>query len=760
MRIPTILLLFLFLQISAKPSVLILQGRGGTPELDREVKQNCNALKAWYGDRAAVQICPTSAAFRDALEKSGTPRTLYLFGHASANSRRTTLSMTDRRLPVTELAELVKRFPCSEIYLFNTMSAPFLDALAAPGRFVLSATDSEHQLNPPRYPQFHLKAQIQLGYGRAPLEYATLAGNLTHEYYKNNRLALPENACWSDGSGKHSYPFDKQRAAPVSITETPIPSTPLPHRDFPETLQNATPETLALAKLAEKTAGKYPGSPVFYLKRTVSVLLNPDKTAKIQRNDLLYFKHLNGAERFIPQRLAHPARLIFPDGRFRILKPGPVPTPEPGSILELARETAVRVSGHLPEFQTEIPLQTILPVAAHEFRMEGAVKLYRIKFYHLENQSLAPFFPEAGAVGKPARIVITSLHSWEDFLAWCRRMMDRAMVLDDAAKAKTAQLLQGAASDRQKVQRIYDCLNSLRYVTTPLGAAAFRPQTAGMMLRNGFGDCKDKASALAAMCAYAGIRAERVLVNRGGVADPNFPSWQYNHMINYIPSLDLWLDATDGLSPFGELPPGDHGIFGFSLDADGVRFRKVKTSSKISRFVRKIEKTENGFVEVQTARSGIFDYALQAASKMQEVGFLSSLADEALPLAEYKTGRIESRPDGCFHAFTAENPVRFTLPAELLKPFSARTVTRPHKLFDGREWEFTLNITGFPLHKKTIERKTAHCKFRFDSDGAVALLTISGHSASSVSPGEYSAIREYLREFQRELNRLPKGILK
>lgn len=760
MRIPTLFLLFFVLQISAKPSVLILQGRGGTPELDREVKQNCDALKAWYGDRAAVQICSASTAFRNALERSETPRVLYLFGHGSANSRRTTLSMTDRRLPVTELAELVKRFPCSEIYLFNTMSAPFLDALATPGRFILSATDSERQLNPPRYPQFYLQALQQLGYGRAPLEYAALAGKLTHEYYKNNRLALPENACWSDGSGKHSYPFDGQALASVSIPEKPIPTKPLPHRDFPENLQNATPETLALAKLAEKTAGNYPGSPVFYLKRTVSVLLNPDKTAKIQRNDLLYFKHLNGAERFIPQLLAHPARLILPDGRFRILKPGPVPTPEPGSILELARETAVRVSGHLPEFQTEIPFQTILPVAAHEFRMEGAVKLYRIKFYHLENQSLAPFFPEAGAVGKPARIVITSLRSWEDFLAWCRRMMDRAMALDDAAKAKTAQLLHGAASDRQKVQRIYDYLNSLRYVTTPLGAAAFRPQTVGMMMQNGFGDCKDKASALAAMCAYAGIRAERVLVNRGGVADPNFPSWQFNHMINYIPSLDLWLDATDGLSPFGELPPGDHGIFGFSLDADGVRFRKVKTSSKISRFVRKIEKTENGFVEVQTARSGIFDYALQAASKMQEVSFLSSLADEALPLAEYKTGRIESRPDGSFHAFTAENPVRFTLPAELLKPFSARTVTRPHKLFDGREWEFTLNITGFPLHKKTIERKTAHCKFRFDSDGAVALLTISGHSASSVSPGEYSAIREYLREFQRELNRLPKGVLK
>ena len=761
MKIPALFLFFLIIQISAKPSVLILQGRGGTPELDREVKQNCDALKTWYGDRAEVQICSASAAFRNALEHSGTPRVLYLFGHGSANSRRTTLSMTDGRLPVTELAELVKRFPCSEIYLFNTMSAPFLDALATPGRFVLSATDSERQLNPPRYPQFYLQALQQLGYGRAPLEYAALAGKLTQEYYKNNRLALPENACWSDGSEKHSYPFDGQALTSVSITEKPIPSKPLPRRDFPESLQEeATAETLALIQLAKKTAEQYRNFPAFYLKRSVAVLLNPDKTAQIRRRDLLYFRTIAGAERFIPQLLVHPARLIFPDGRFRILKPGPVPTPEPGSILELTRETAVRVSGHLPEFQAEIPVQTILPVAAHEFRTEGAVKLYKAKLYHLENQQLAPFHPEAGAVGKPARIVITSLHSWEDFLAWSRRMMNRALVLDDAAKAKTAQLLQGAASDREKIRRIYDYLNSLRYVTTPLGAAAFRPQTAGMMMRNGFGDCKDKASALAAMCAYAGIRAERVLVNRGGNIDPDFPSWQFNHMINYIPSLNLWLDATDGLSPFGDLPPGDHGTSGLSLDAGSVRFRKVKTASKMSRFVRKIEKKENGIVEVQTGRSGIFDYAFQAARNTLGSSFLSSLADEALPLAEYKSGRIELKPDGSLHVFTAENPVRFTLPAELLKPFSAQTATRPHKLFDGRNWEFILNITGFPLQKKTIERKTARCKFRFDSDGAIALLVISGNSTSSVSPDEYSAIRGYLREFQRELNRLPKGVLK
>ena len=107
MKIPALFLFFLIIQISAKPSVLILQGRGGTPELDREVKQNCDALKTWYGDRAEVQICSASAAFRNALEHSGTPRVLYLFGHGSANSRRTTLSMTDGRLPVTELAELV-----------------------------------------------------------------------------------------------------------------------------------------------------------------------------------------------------------------------------------------------------------------------------------------------------------------------------------------------------------------------------------------------------------------------------------------------------------------------------------------------------------------------------------------------------------------------------------------------------------------------------------------------------------------------------
>ena len=69
MKIPALFLFFLIIQISAKPSVLILQGRGGTPELDREVKQNCDALKTWYGDRAEVQICSGSLSLRTRLRK-------------------------------------------------------------------------------------------------------------------------------------------------------------------------------------------------------------------------------------------------------------------------------------------------------------------------------------------------------------------------------------------------------------------------------------------------------------------------------------------------------------------------------------------------------------------------------------------------------------------------------------------------------------------------------------------------------------------
>ncbi|UKI32488.1 MAG: hypothetical protein L6W00_02560 [Lentisphaeria bacterium] len=111
------------------------------------------------------------------------------------------------------------------------------------------------------------------------------------------------------------------------------------------------------------------------------------------------------------------------------------------------------------------------------------------------------------------------------------------------------------------------------------------PAPPGEVVRNRFGDCKDKANALVTMAEKLGIRACRVLLNRGGRSDPKFPSWQFNHMLVLLPELPgypdgLWLDPTDGTTKFGELPPGDEGEAGAAAQSRQLRIQACLPAEK------------------------------------------------------------------------------------------------------------------------------------------------------------------------------------
>lgn len=75
------------------------------------------------------------------------------------------------------------------------------------------------------------------------------------------------------------------------------------------------------------------------------------------------------------------------------------------------------------------------------------------------------------------------------------------------------------------------------------------------MLKNQYEDCKDHVVLLEALLDAVGIPSSPALINLGsayklssvGVIQP------LNHVITYIPSLDLYLDSTDQFTPFGLL---------------------------------------------------------------------------------------------------------------------------------------------------------------------------------------------------------------
>jgi hypothetical protein len=92
-----------------------------------------------------------------------------------------------------------------------------------------------------------------------------------------------------------------------------------------------------------------------------------------------------------------------------------------------------------------------------------------------------------------------------------------------------------------------------------VGLGTVVPRDTDFVLDNHMGDCKDHATLLQALLAAKGIASNQALVNAGSSYKlPAIPVVSMvNHVINYIPGLDLYVDSTAADVPFGMLPSGD-----------------------------------------------------------------------------------------------------------------------------------------------------------------------------------------------------------
>ena len=78
------------------------------------------------------------------------------------------------------------------------------------------------------------------------------------------------------------------------------------------------------------------------------------------------------------------------------------------------------------------------------------------------------------------------------------------------------------------------------------------------MLANEYGDCKDHVVLLGALLAAAGIDSVPALINLdSSYTLPKVGSFALDHVITYLPSLNLYVDSTAQFAPFGILPFGD-----------------------------------------------------------------------------------------------------------------------------------------------------------------------------------------------------------
>lgn len=133
-------------------------------------------------------------------------------------------------------------------------------------------------------------------------------------------------------------------------------------------------------------------------------------------------------------------------------------------------------------------------------------------------------------------------------------------ILSNASKDETSLAGGQSLTAKQKtIRALYEWTSmQIGYAGNCVGVGTHVPRDLDWILDNKLGDCKDHALLLQALLEAEGIPSKQALVNASsGFTLASIPVvGLVNHVINYIPSEDLFLDSTATGTPFNTLPLG------------------------------------------------------------------------------------------------------------------------------------------------------------------------------------------------------------
>jgi Flp pilus assembly protein TadD/transglutaminase-like putative cysteine protease len=171
-------------------------------------------------------------------------------------------------------------------------------------------------------------------------------------------------------------------------------------------------------------------------------------------------------------------------------------------------------------------------------------------------------------------VQFTTFTSWAQVAAWYANLEKGRTDLTPEIRAKTQELIQGRATELDKIAALYDYVaKNIRYVSLSFGLGRYQPHSAADVFKNQYGDCKDKHTLLAAMLQSANIPSDAVLIPFSRKLDTNIPSpSQFDHMITAVPIGEelIWMDSTAEVAPFRLLSPPLRNKSALLVEPDGA----------------------------------------------------------------------------------------------------------------------------------------------------------------------------------------------
>ena len=166
---------------------------------------------------------------------------------------------------------------------------------------------------------------------------------------------------------------------------------------------------------------------------------------------------------------------------------------------------------------------------------------------------------------------------WPDIGAWYEGLSKASRTPARGVTEKAKALVEGAPDTLSRLRALAEFVQKkVRYVAIEIGIGGFKPHGAESILANLYGDCKDKATLLAALLQASGVDSHYLIVNteKGSVGPGSPPSlYSFNHAILAIRLPDdvpdeglpavvrhprlgrlLVFDPTSPYTPLGRLP--------------------------------------------------------------------------------------------------------------------------------------------------------------------------------------------------------------
>ena len=259
---------------------------------------------------------------------------------------------------------------------------------------------------------------------------------------------------------------------------------------------------------------------------------------------------------------------------------------------------------------------------------------------------------EPGAVSPIDRepmVLVSTFKSYQEIgLVWGAMVLPKAAFTPEIA-ALANEITRGIQDRKSQAIAIDAWMKrNIRYVAIDMAAEGYIPRDAPTVLRHKFGDCKNKATLMAALLEAKGIVSELVLVNTTDVYSlPDPPTSVFDHAILYLPEFDQYVDPTAALSAFGILQPGSYDKPVMRASARGAKVARIpamKPEEHVTHVRTLINVAADGTMSGRTDQSGtgIFAEGLRSTvAQVQSMGVEAAAQRQLQSLNTPGTGRFD-----------------------------------------------------------------------------------------------------------------------